>query len=205
MEVPGLGVKSELQLPAYTIAAATPDWSHVCDLHHSSGQRWILNPLSEAREQTHVLMDPSQIHFHWATTGTPGPSSNGWKIRVFIEPVWSLKICQLLIHIRSLVQNGSICLSSRPFHVLQGISRPRVPLTTFYPRSKSACCLVTFPWIVACASMLLKLWTSERNKKLQVWSSGPRMEWSTTTHLIGPDSFVALEPFGSLMAMLHFC
>ena len=35
MEVPRLGVESELQLPAYTIATATPDLSHVFDLHHS--------------------------------------------------------------------------------------------------------------------------------------------------------------------------
>ena len=40
------GVKSELQLLAYTTAMATPDPSHVCDLHR------ILNPLSEARDQT---------------------------------------------------------------------------------------------------------------------------------------------------------
>ena len=31
-----LGVKCELQLPAYTTATATPDLSHICDLHHSS-------------------------------------------------------------------------------------------------------------------------------------------------------------------------
>ena len=36
-EVPGLGVKSELQPLAYTIAAATPDLSLIYDLHHSSG------------------------------------------------------------------------------------------------------------------------------------------------------------------------
>ena len=30
-------------------------------LHHSSWQRWILNPLSEARDRTHSLMVPSQI------------------------------------------------------------------------------------------------------------------------------------------------
>ena len=36
MEVPRLGVKSELQLPAYATAIATPDPSRVCDLHHSS-------------------------------------------------------------------------------------------------------------------------------------------------------------------------
>ena len=33
MEVPRLGVKSELQLLAYTTAIATPDPSGVCDLH----------------------------------------------------------------------------------------------------------------------------------------------------------------------------
>ena len=35
MEVPRLGVQSELQLPAYTPATATGDPSHICDLHHS--------------------------------------------------------------------------------------------------------------------------------------------------------------------------
>ena len=32
MEVPRLGVESELQLPAYAIATATQDPSHVCNL-----------------------------------------------------------------------------------------------------------------------------------------------------------------------------
>ena len=35
-EVPSLGVKSELQLPAYTTAIALLDLSRICDLHHSS-------------------------------------------------------------------------------------------------------------------------------------------------------------------------
>ena len=39
MEVLGLGVKSELQLLAYTTAMATPRPSQICDLHHSSRQR----------------------------------------------------------------------------------------------------------------------------------------------------------------------
>ena len=34
-------------------------------------QCWILNPLSEARDQSHSLMIPSHIRFHCATTGTP--------------------------------------------------------------------------------------------------------------------------------------
>ena len=49
-EVPRLGVKSELQLLAYATATATPDLSRVCNLHHSSRQYRILNPLSEARD-----------------------------------------------------------------------------------------------------------------------------------------------------------
>ena len=36
MEVPRLGVKLELQLPAYATAIATPDLSGICHLHHSS-------------------------------------------------------------------------------------------------------------------------------------------------------------------------
>ena len=63
MEVPSLGVKSEVQLPAYTTAVATPDPGSVCDLHHSPQQHWILNPLSEARDRTCVLVDTSQIRF----------------------------------------------------------------------------------------------------------------------------------------------
>ena len=71
MEVPRLGVKSELQQLTYTRATATPDPSHICDLQHSSQQHQILNLLSNARDQTHNLMVPSRIHFHGATTGIP--------------------------------------------------------------------------------------------------------------------------------------
>ena len=61
MEVPRLGVESELQQPAYTTATAMRDPSCVYNLHHSSWQRWILNPLSGARDGTLVLTDASQI------------------------------------------------------------------------------------------------------------------------------------------------
>ena len=71
MEFPRLGVQSELQLPAYTIAPATPDLSCVCDLHHDSWQCQIFNPLSEVRDQTRNLMVPSRIRFCSTRTGSP--------------------------------------------------------------------------------------------------------------------------------------
>ena len=55
MEVPRLGVELELQLLAYTTATATLDLRCVCDLHCTSWQCRILNPLSETRDLTHIL------------------------------------------------------------------------------------------------------------------------------------------------------
>ena len=70
MEVSRLGVESELELPAYATGTIQhPD--QVCNLHHSSWQRWILNPLSGARNRTRIVMDTSWIRFCWAMTGTP--------------------------------------------------------------------------------------------------------------------------------------
>ena len=57
MEVSMLEVKSELQLPAYTSATATLDVSHICDLHGSFRQCWILNPLSKAKDWTCIFID----------------------------------------------------------------------------------------------------------------------------------------------------
>ena len=59
LEVPRLGVRSELLLLAYTTATATRDPSRICDPHYSSWQCQILNPLSEARDRICVLMDAS--------------------------------------------------------------------------------------------------------------------------------------------------
>ena len=57
MEVSRLGAELELQLPAYAKATTMPDPSHICELHHSSWQCWLPDSLSEARDQTQILMD----------------------------------------------------------------------------------------------------------------------------------------------------
>ena len=58
-EVPWVRVELELQVPASTTATATPDPSYICNL--CLWQHWILNPLSEVRDRTHILMDTSWV------------------------------------------------------------------------------------------------------------------------------------------------
>ena len=55
MEVPRLRVELELQLQELQLRAnatviVTWDPSDICDLHQSSGQHQILNPLTETRD-----------------------------------------------------------------------------------------------------------------------------------------------------------
>ena len=72
MEVPRLGVYHQnCSCRPTSQATATRDPSQACDLHHSSQQRRILNPLSKARDRTHVFTDTSRIHFCCITVGTP--------------------------------------------------------------------------------------------------------------------------------------
>ena len=48
MEFPRLRVELELQPQAYATATAMPDPSHIYNLHHSTWQHQILNPLRGA-------------------------------------------------------------------------------------------------------------------------------------------------------------
>jgi len=56
MEVPRLGVESELQLQAYATAMATPDSSLIYDLSQSTQQIQILNP-RKAKDSTRIFTD----------------------------------------------------------------------------------------------------------------------------------------------------
>ena len=71
----------------YTTAAAKPDLSFISDLHHTSQQCRILNPLREASDRTCILIDISQICFRWAGTGTR--TTFNWRIFYYFMPVFS--------------------------------------------------------------------------------------------------------------------
>ena len=57
MEFPGLGGQIGAVATASAMATITPDASLPCDLPCSLWQSWILNPLSEARDRTHILTE----------------------------------------------------------------------------------------------------------------------------------------------------
>uniref|UniRef100_A0A8D1CJ57 Uncharacterized protein n=1 Tax=Sus scrofa TaxID=9823 RepID=A0A8D1CJ57_PIG len=71
MEVARLGVKLELQLLAYTTATTMKDPSLICDLHCSSQQCQILNPLGNARDQTCILIDTNKFPYQSHNGNSP--------------------------------------------------------------------------------------------------------------------------------------
>ena len=95
MQVPKLGIKSELQLLAYARATAMQDWSHICNLNHSSQQCCITGLLSETRDITHILTDTSQIHFHCTTMATPGICLSLFDL---LHLVWGSLVASMLLH-----------------------------------------------------------------------------------------------------------
>ena len=54
-EGPRLRIELKLQLLAYSTVKAPPDPRRTCDLHRSLWQCQMLNPLTEARDQAHIL------------------------------------------------------------------------------------------------------------------------------------------------------
>ena len=118
MEVPTLGVKSELQLPAYATATATAtqDPSCICDLHHSSWKHQIPNPLSEARYRTHNFMNTSQVLNLLSHNG------NAWFL-ILKRPLLCLRAIALTILFawNSLSPVLCRCASSKCFAEMKGL------------------------------------------------------------------------------------
>ena len=71
MGVPGLGVESELQVQAYTLAMAVWDLSLLCHLCYSLQQCQTLNSRSQARGECASSWIPVEFLTSWATTATP--------------------------------------------------------------------------------------------------------------------------------------
>ena len=98
MDVPRLEVDSELQLQAYT-TATKQDPGCIFDLTrlHSLQQRQTLNPLSEARDQTHNLMDTMSGSYPLSHNGNSSCNllntvlkvkSNGCMHTERLQPYW---------------------------------------------------------------------------------------------------------------------
>ena len=103
----------------YTTTTEMQDPSRVCELHCSSQQHQILNPLRESRDWTHFLMDTSWVRYPWATTGTPSPFSVLRKLHtvlIFIisgaEKIWGNLSFIYFIYFILLVQCLCLCPSS---------------------------------------------------------------------------------------------
>ena len=80
--------KGRIGAVAASLHHSTTMWdpSHICDLHHSSQQCRIPDPLSKARDQTGILMDASRVHFCCTMVGTP--------FLILLKYNWSITLCK---------------------------------------------------------------------------------------------------------------
>ena len=93
----------ELQLPANTTATAIQDASRTCDLHHSSQQCRILNPMSRARDRTHIFMDTRLVHNLLSHNGSflnlLSLTADTQTIVFLFSPLFHIFICSTLLQI----------------------------------------------------------------------------------------------------------
>ena len=93
-----LGVDLEPQLPAFPAATATQEPSRICHLHHRSQQYWILNPLSEARDRTCILMVASWV-------SNPLSHSGNSYMKWFYKNIWLREAFKRALFYFSLAHN----------------------------------------------------------------------------------------------------
>ena len=102
MEVPRLGVELELQLLATATATAMPDLSHICKLHHSSQQHWILTHWT--RPGIKPVSSWILVSFlnSWVATGMPLFLFSSLFIKIFFKYIWFI-MCQFLLRAKWLI------------------------------------------------------------------------------------------------------
>ena len=110
MEVPRLGVKSELHLLAYTPATAMPDLSCIFNLHGSSWQHQILTQWARPGLNLHLHRCYVRFLTHWATVGTLGlliSCLEGCKV-VGLYNFINIIVIQFCIHLTVRNKQGAI-------------------------------------------------------------------------------------------------
>ena len=69
------------------------DLSRIYELHHSSRQHQMLNPLSEARDRAHIVMDTRWVRFPSTKTETPqDPCLTSSQVMLFLDHTLNIKI-----------------------------------------------------------------------------------------------------------------
>ena len=111
-----LGSNLSGQLRSYATATATWEPRCVGDLHYSSQQCRLLNPLSEARDWTCILMDTCQVHYYQAMTGTPKDAS--WHVFSSLLSSGS-GLPWFLLFFLAYFSHSSFTLFSKPLSSLQ--------------------------------------------------------------------------------------
>ena len=134
MEVPRLGVESELQLPVYTTATATRDPRCICRRHHSSRQcHWI--PISTlfckgpGAKSFRLCRQP--LHSATARTYVRGPGSDPMKLDLHNPAAAGFGPCAMGLPALFFGKNGSlvcacksVCSLACPCQVLVYVTRP---------------------------------------------------------------------------------
>ena len=118
MEFSRPGVKLELRLPAHathTTSTSTRNPSHICNLHHSSWQRQILNPLSKPRDQTTSSWILVGFITRWATIVTP--KFQFWFS--WFSKIVSLQQPHLVSYFMETVRTGKIVLMVITDHLMR--------------------------------------------------------------------------------------
>ena len=102
-EISRLGGELELQLLAYS--TATWDPSHIYNLSCSLRQCQSLNPLREARDRTHILMDTSQVLKLLSQNGNLGTSSCWilFKLAIWIKLAIFISSCNMRVTLAELI------------------------------------------------------------------------------------------------------
>ena len=107
-------------------------------------ERQILNPLNEARDGTYILMDTSQIHFCWASMGTPPTPTPSSIFQTVVQGNSFLVLFKNVPYLWTNTLGISGLTKAKPTSLLQDLSEP---LTC----NKMPC---EFPGAGACAVLL---------------------------------------------------